>query len=152
MKKVIALLFFFLTLVPRSDAYAAGTITEILNVLIKNNLLHDGYNNDAQLGKKICEVFGGNSTNCQIYADSISKGICLAGGVSSTTCQLYADSIGKGISLFNQNNKDRDWAWDQFYHSTGSLVWACRGIQTGRFAEKTRCYGKPRNDYRWPNK
>ncbi len=102
----------------------------------------------SSIGKGICYA-GGGGTMCS-YASSIGKGICYAGG-GGTMCS-YASSIQKGIDLFNKNHKDRDWAWDQFYHSTGSLVWACRGVQTGQFAEKYRCAGKSQNDYRWPNK
>lgn len=46
---------------------------------------------------------------------------------------------------------DYDWDWDQFYHQ-GSLTWACRGVQTGQFAESSHCAYKPQNDLRWPGK
>lgn len=46
---------------------------------------------------------------------------------------------------------DYEWDWDQFYNQ-GSLVWACRGVQTGQFAEQSRCQHKYQVDYRWPGK
>jgi len=46
---------------------------------------------------------------------------------------------------------DYDWDWDQFYNAN-MLVWACRGIQTGQFAEESRCAYKVKTDYRWPGK
>jgi len=46
---------------------------------------------------------------------------------------------------------DWDWDWDQFYDS-GALVWVCRGLQTGQFAEPYRCQYKMQTDWRWPSK
>jgi hypothetical protein len=46
---------------------------------------------------------------------------------------------------------DYDWDWDQFYQQ-GSLVWACRGIQTGQFADQSKCAYKAQTDFRWPGK
>lgn len=48
--------------------------------------------------------------------------------------------------------EDSDWAWDQFNNEYRQLVWACRGKQTGQFAESSRCQYKPVNDYTWPSK
>lgn len=47
---------------------------------------------------------------------------------------------------------DYDWEWDQFYNQSRSLVWACRGVQTGQFAEQQHCSGKLMNDWKWPAK
>jgi hypothetical protein len=47
---------------------------------------------------------------------------------------------------------DYDWDWDQFYNEYRQLVWACRGVQTGQFADTWRCNGKFRTDARWPQK
>ena len=178
---------------PRTDS--------IIISLLKNNLLHDEYQGDAELGKKFCKAFSGSGcyavsnfgqgicsagggSGCYAVR-SIGQGICSAGGgsgcyavrsIGQGICSAgggsgcYAvRSIGQGICSAGGGSGcyavrsisegfaripkgDRDWDWDQFYHSTGSLVWACRGIQTGQFAEQTRCAGKPKNDYRWPNK
>lgn len=45
---------------------------------------------------------------------------------------------------------DSDWAWDQFRAQDGSMVWACRGRQSGRFSEQWRCNGKAMGDFTWP--
>jgi len=45
---------------------------------------------------------------------------------------------------------DSTFAWDQFMANDGSMMWACRGRQTGRFADQWRCSGLPMNDYTWP--
>lgn len=47
---------------------------------------------------------------------------------------------------------DTQWDWDQFYNDSWQLVWACRGVQTGRFAEQSRCAYKVQVDSRWPDK
>jgi hypothetical protein len=48
--------------------------------------------------------------------------------------------------------EDYEWDWDQFYNQYRTLVWACRGIQTGQFAEPYRCSGRYQTDSRWPDK
>lgn len=45
---------------------------------------------------------------------------------------------------------DTTWAWDQFRAQDGSMLWACRGKQTGQFADQWRCSGLPMNDLTWP--
>ena len=47
---------------------------------------------------------------------------------------------------------DTEWDWDQFYNDSYQLVWACRGVQTGQFADEGRCYSKFQTDSRWPQK
>ena len=113
-------------------------------MLLKENALKDSNNDNSDLGKKICEISGGSSCH---RVNSIGEGICKAGGGSG--CHRV-NSINEGLNKLPKH--DIDWAWDQFHHSTGSLVWACRGIQTGQFAEHTKCAGKSKNDDRWPNK
>jgi hypothetical protein len=157
-------------------------LDQTIIALLKQNILDDRYNDSPDIGTIICKAGGGSScySNLSIgtgicragggsscYSNlSIGTGICRAGGGSSCYSNL---SIGTGIcragggsscysnlSIQEGLNKlpkhDIDWAWDQFHHSTGSLVWACRGIQTGQFAEHTKCAGKSKNDDRWPNK
>jgi hypothetical protein len=57
---------------------------------------------------------------------------------SSTTAGSYAAQ------------QDYDWDWDQFYNQYGQLVWACRGVQTGQFAEFENCRLDAKIDSRWP--
>ncbi len=119
-----------------------NNLDQIVITLLKQNLLDDRYNDSPDIGEIICKAGGGNYCT----GVSIGEGICQAGGGNYCT----------GVSINEALNKlpkhDTDWAWDQFHHSTGSLVWACRGIQTGQFAEHTRCAEKSKNDNRWPNK
>ena len=53
---------------------------------------------------------------------------------------------------YRQPPPDFDWAWDLFFNEHYALVWACRGVQTGQFADLERCNFKPKNDFRWPSK
>ena len=59
---------------------------------------------------------------------------------------------GGGNSYSNAAAVDSEWAWDQFYNEHYQLVWACRGIQTGQFADQWRCQYKSMNDLTWPSK
>ena len=47
---------------------------------------------------------------------------------------------------------DYDWEWDEFYGKYGTLVWACRGVQTAQFADMNRCAYKLKTDWKWPSK
>lgn len=47
---------------------------------------------------------------------------------------------------------DTEWDWDEFYNGYHQLVWACRGVQTGQFADEYHCAGKLQTDNRWPGK
>lgn len=46
---------------------------------------------------------------------------------------------------------DYQWDWDLFYDEHRQLMWACRGVQSGQFADAWRCAGKARTDARWPS-
>ena len=193
MKKLIFLFIYLIGLFSYSPVYARASISEILNLLISNNILNESHNSNSELAEAICKHFDGTAFDCMyvnsvgeaickasganpmtcMYIDSLAEGICYAGDANPMSCMyvdnigesicyagggnsldcMYIDTISDGIKKFNQKrSRDYEWAWDQFYHSNGTLVWACRGVQTGQFAEKINCLGKPKNDYRWPNK
>lgn len=65
-----------------------------------------------------------------------------------------AKSGGSGGNNYQPitSSQDHDWAWDQFYNERFDLVWACRGKQTGRFSELSRCDYKSKIDSTWPSK
>jgi hypothetical protein len=70
---------------------------------------------------------------------------------------VAANSSGAGYaspstSSAYSSTSDYDWAWDQFYGASYELVWACRGIQTGQFANVDKCQYDPKIDSRWPAK
>lgn len=46
---------------------------------------------------------------------------------------------------------DLDYAWDEFNHR-GTLVWGCRGVQTGKFVSESLCFAQPKVDSHWPSK
>jgi len=45
---------------------------------------------------------------------------------------------------------DYQWDWDAFNDQYGRLTWACRGVQSGEFADLWRCNSKIQSDNRWP--
>lgn len=47
---------------------------------------------------------------------------------------------------------DYDWDWDEFYDQYGTLVWRCRGVQTGQYSENSNCAYDAMTDRRWPEK
>lgn len=57
-----------------------------------------------------------------------------------------------GSAGYGSTAYDYDWEWDQFYNQNHLLVWACRGVQTGEFAEQYHCAGKLQTDWKWPGK
>lgn len=121
------------------------------------------------LAQGICLAGGTSSPTCNLYADTLAKGICLASGISSPTCNLHANTLSEGICLahggmnyqcrgisveeaMSMERKDAAWAWDQFTNpSIYNRRWACRGRQTGRFADDFRCIGQLKVDDTWPN-
>lgn len=60
-------------------------------------------------------------------------------------------AVGGGAG-YASTTYDYDWEWDQFYNQNRVLVWACRGVQTGQFAEQQHCAGKLMTDWKWPGK
>jgi hypothetical protein len=58
---------------------------------------------------------------------------------------------GGGGSAYAPAQAEYAWDWDLFYNQYNQLVWACRGIQTGQFADQWRCGGKVKTDARWPS-
>lgn len=72
------------------------------------------------------------------------------GAVSVIVLGVVAAALAAGGGGGNPGVNDYDWAWDQFRDQSGSLVWACRGRQSGQFAEQWRCNGKLMTDATWP--
>lgn len=76
-----------------------------------------------------------------------------AAAVGVVALALVAIAKGGGGSgggqNYGANTVDTGWAWDGFY-SNGLYQWACRGVQTGRFAEEWHCAGQTKVDSYWP--
>jgi uncharacterized membrane protein len=100
----------------------------------------------STIGEGICK--GGGGTSCYLVS-SIGEGICKAS--CSSSCYRIS-SIEEGLSQYKRNFCDKAWDWDEFYDQRGQLVWACRGVQTGRFSDEAKCEYKFKNDRRWPDK
>ena len=81
--------------------------------------------------------------------------MAVLGGVLIAAAVVAAASEGGGATAppaTNSQISDYDWDWDQFHNEYGVLVWRCRGIQTGEFAESSKCAYDAMTDYRWPLK
>lgn len=73
--------------------------------------------------------------------------LAAAKGGSAASGAAVGGSAGYGSTTY-----DYDWEWDQFYNQYRNLVWACRGVQTGQFADPSHCAGKLQTDWKWPAK
>ena len=81
--------------------------------------------------------------------------LAILGGVLIAAAVVAAASEAGGAAAppnTSSQISDYDWDWDQFYNEYGVLVWRCRGVQSGRFAENTNCTYDSMTDYRWPGK
>lgn len=87
--------------------------------------------------------------DCRALINEQNVGIGVAAILGAA---IIAASRGGGGGGYNPAAYDTEWDWDQFYNEYRQLVWACRGVQTGQFAEAYRCSGKWQTDARWPSK
>lgn len=99
--------------------------------------INDVYN---EIAKRGMTIEGCRNRNMAASAGAV---VGIAAGVAAI---VLAASRGGG----NYIPTDVDWAWDQFRDQSGALVWACRGRQSGQFAEQWRCNGKLMTDATWP--
>lgn len=76
----------------------------------------------------------------------------LVGVLAAATVVAIAKNSNGGGGGYYGDQIDYDWAWDEFYDQHYSLVWACRGKQTGQFAEFSNCRNKLKVDHTWPAK
>jgi hypothetical protein len=95
---------------------------------------------------------GLSSTKCQAVIKDADNGIALGiFAVIVLGALAGAAANGGGGGYVPTTTQDVDWDWDQFYNE-GQLVWMCRGIQTGQFAESSNCAADYKSDARWPDK
>ena len=104
----------------------------------------------GSVGQGICYAGGGNIFTCGSVRN-VGQGICYAGGGNVFTCGSI-QTTEEGYAFYLANFRDRDWDWDKFFDQYGNLVWMCRGVQTGQFANDDKCGGKHQTDLRWPRK
>lgn len=100
----------------------------------------------------------GCSTTGGIYSPSdpdnseFSIGRTLLSIVAVAGAVAVAANGGGGGGASSYAAQDYDWAWDEFYNQHYQLVWACRGKQTGQFADLEKCAYKYKSDITWPAK
>ena len=71
----------------------------------------------------------------------------IAGAVLAGVAVAYQAGKGGGYSA---PASDYQWDWDQQRNQYQQLIWICRGVQTGQYAEESRCSGLAQTDWRWP--
>jgi hypothetical protein len=102
----------------------------------------------------VCRVGAITGSYASLRTLSLAEGICLAGnGQRPSVCQNRRHSFQEFTirdALLSLPSDDRLWAWDSFRNQYGTLVWACRGVQTGQFSFLVRCHDRPRHDLTWP--
>lgn len=64
---------------------------------------------------------------------------------------LYLAIRGLASGNTAGSSADHQWDWDLFFDERGQLTWACRGVQSGEFADLNRCHLKAKTDARWPS-
>lgn len=118
------------------------------------------------LGQALCLNGGRPSYECS-SSISVTTGVCLSTGRASYECSSsiglpQAICLARGQESYNCHSHmsmahalslpvlDVAWAWDRFLDQYGSHRWACRGKNTGKFAETSRCNREPKNDTVWP--
>lgn len=125
-------------------------------------------NRDTMWDWSVCKTWRAASTTedkrfiAETYAEVLKRGMTTDGcNTRNTVADVGAVAVvvlgvvaavlaAGGSGGGGATTQDYDWAWDQFSSQDGALVWACRGRQSGRFAEEWHCHGKPMADYIWP--
>jgi hypothetical protein len=91
-------------------------------------------------------------TGCTaLIADEDRKAALVLAAVLIGAAAIAAAKSGGGSPSASYAT-DLQWDWDLFHDQHGQLVWACRGVQTGQFADVWRCNGLLRSDARWPGR
>jgi len=87
------------------------------------------------------------ATSFEVEMPGMFAGAVLAVVGTVAVVNAYAEN-GGGLG----GGGDYSWAWDQFYDQYYNLVWRCRGMQTGQFANDYQCASKIKSDFTWPQK
>lgn len=131
-------------------------------------------NRHAVSDTKLCHALAGNDAKNDADFSSDLHAEASRRGLSTSDCETkkrnQALAVGAGVLLgaaiiavakkggggyyapTANNVRDTQWEWDEFRDESGYLVWACRGVQSGRFSDQHHCNGKFQSDYRWPGK
>jgi hypothetical protein len=75
--------------------------------------------------------------------------IVVAAAAAAAASSSGGGGGGGGAPASNYASSDYEWDWDIFSEYGVQKV-ACRGVQTGQFADNWHCSGKLVNDNRWP--
>lgn len=86
---------------------------------------------------------------------AIGAGILLGAAVIAAARNggaVGGGAVAGGGAGYATTSYDYDWEWDQYYNQNQTLLWSCRGVQTGQFADQQHCLGKAMTDWKWPAK
>jgi len=86
-----------------------------------------------------------------LQEDQRQKAMAAALIIGAIAVAAAARGGGGGGTGSSYAATDYDWDWDMFYNEYRQLVWACRGVQSGQFADQSRCAYKVKADTRWPS-
>jgi len=92
-----------------------------------------------------------SAQNAKIAAGIIAAAAITAVAIAASKKKHHGGG-GYYPAAASNSTFDHEWDWDQFYGENGELMAACRGVQSGQFAEQWRCAGKAQSDWRWPGK
>jgi hypothetical protein len=70
-------------------------------------------------------------------------------GVALAVAAMLLQASGPR-ALSTQPPTDYAWAWDLQRAPNGGLIWVCRGIQSGQYADQAKCAYKLQADTQWP--
>ena len=115
----------------------------------------DGTSEDFASGPPFCANHGGikgvNGSSVSAGRAPIPWGKILLGALIVGAVVAAASSGGGGGGTYvPAASSDYQWQWDGFRNGYGALQWACRGVQTGQFADAYHCSGQLQMDDTWP--
>ena len=90
---------------------------------------------------------GLQKSNCASLVNKQNTQIVVGAVVAAAAIYCAVECGNTGAGTYH-NAAD----WDQFYDEKFQLVWACRDITSGRFANSNNCAGLPKTDVRWPSR
>lgn len=94
-----------------------------------------------------------SSERCEaLIREENQRAALILGAIAIGIAAAAAKHGGGGGGATSGPPTDYEWDWDEIRNEFGRLVWVCRGVQSGQFAELWHCGGKVKTDWRWPGK
>jgi hypothetical protein len=94
-----------------------------------------------------------------IDPQQLNRALAQAYAINQATTQRQVDALNASSAALARRLPvaptpiaDFDWDWDLQSNVRGEPIWVCRGVQTGEYAEVSRCAFKLQTDLRWPGR